>query len=291
MKCNNCSNCKSRVGWVGLFISILMGTFMISVGLLNNSKALVAASLCSGIDVVSALTVLLGLKFSDKPISLRYPYGYGKIESLVVGVMSMLLITSAVILLIHSAISIYMGDPGPDQWMTLAAALVAAAVNEVKYRYAHCVGKHTNRPAIKSQAEHARIDVVSSAAVAVAVICAKIGLHFVDPLIAIFEIGHIFKASLKMLKGGMSNLMDASVAPEKVAELELLVSDVDGVVDINYILARDIGHVVWIQVSVFIDANLTVEEAKNISENVKIKIGAYSGSIGNVDVHFLAHAA
>ena len=291
MKCINCQGCLSRVGWIGLSISILVGAFTVFIGILNNSKALIAASLCSGIDIATALTIILGLKLSGKPIDLKHPYGHGKVEFIVVGGVSLLLISSALILFFTSAKSIYHGEPGPDQWLTLAAAMVAAVVNEIKYRYANCVGKHFNSPAIKSHAEHARVDAVSSAAVGIGVICAKGGLHFVDPLIAIFEIGHILKASFKMLINSIKSLMDVALPEHKTTEVKNMISKVDGVRGINYLIARQIGQHIWIELSIFIDPDITIYEGKNIAESVKTNIVNNLDYIGNIQVQFLARAA
>lgn len=291
MKCGNCQDCLTRVGWIGLSVSIFVGSFTVVIGILNGSKALIAASLCSGIDVATALTVLLGLKLSGKPIDLEHPYGHGKVEFLVTGGISLLLIFSALILLISSAKSIYHGEPGPDQWLTLAVAVVAAAINEIKYRYANCVGKHFNSPAIKVHAEHARVDAISSGAVGIGVLCAKVGLHFVDPLIAVFEVGHILKASLKMLINSIKSLMDRSLPEHKKREIKNMVSNVKGVEGIRYLFARQIGQHIWIELSILIDPDITIYEGKNIAESVKTNILGDLDYVGNVQVQFLAKAA
>ena len=291
MRCTNCEACHSRVGWIGLFVSILIGAFTVFIGVLNNSKALIAASLCCGIDVATSLTVLLGLKLSNKPIDLEHPYGHGKVEFIVVGGISILLMSSAIILLFHSAKSIYRGEPGPGQLLTLAAAFVAAAVNEIKYRYANCVGKHSNSPAIISHAEHARVDAVSFAAVGIGVVCARIGLHFVDPLIAIFEIGHILKASFIMLKNSIKSLMDVSLPETRTSEIQKLVAAVEGVQGINYLFARQLGQHVWIELSISLDPDITVYEGKNIAEDVTANILSNLDHIGNVQIQFIGKAA
>ena len=288
MRCTNCNPCNTRVGWVGLVASILIGTFTIVMGLLSNSKALIAVSLCLGVDIATSLTVIFGVKISNKPIDLEHPYGHGKIESVAVGGISVLLILSAAILFLSSVKSIYHGEEGPQQIITLIVALVAALATEIKYRYAMCVGRHFNSPAIISHAEHARIDVISALAVVVAVIGARSGLHFIDPLIAIFEVGHIFKASLKMLMGSIRSLMDVSISDEKISSIMNIVSAVTGVRDINYLRARQIGRHLWIDLSVFIDPDLTILEGKNISENVKKYLTSNLELIGNVQVHFLS---
>ena len=291
MKCTNCQSCQNRVGWIGLSVSLLVGAFMIFIGILNNSKALIAASLCSGIDVATALTVLLGLKLSGKPIDLKHPYGHGKVEFLVVGGLSLFLISSAGILFYHSVKSIYHGEPGPDQLLTLAAALVAAVINEIKYRYAHCVGTHFNSPAIKSHAEHARVDAISSAAVSVGVVCARVGLHFVDPLIAIFEVVHILRASFKMLINSVKSLMDVSLPEAQLIEIKEVIANADGVLGINYLFARQIGQHIWIEMSIFINPEITILEGRNIAENVKAIVLNDLDHIGNVQIQFSGKAA
>lgn len=287
MICENCCVCQSRIGWIGLFLSFLVGAFTIFIGIMTNSKALIAASLCSGIDIASALTIILGLKLSGKSIDLKHPYGHGKIEFVIVLWVSILLIVSAGVLLISSFKSIIYQERGPEQLLTLAAALVATGVNEIKHRYAKCVGVHVNSPAILTHAEHARVDAVSSAAVGIGVICARIGLHFVDPLIAIFEILHIFKASFKMLVGSIKNLMDASIPKNKINSIGEIVSEVKGVKDINYLKGRQIGQDIWVELSIFIDPDITLFEGKNIADSVKKYIIHQIDYIGNVQVHYL----
>ncbi|MBW7995933.1 MAG: cation transporter [Candidatus Glassbacteria bacterium] len=291
MRCTDCQGCHSRVGWIGLVASVLIGAFTIVVGLLTNSKALIAASLCSGIDVATALTVLLGLKLSGKPIDLEHPYGHGKVEFIAVGGISVLLVVSALVLFFHSARSIYNGEPGPQHLLTLAAALVAAAANEIKFRYARCVGRQLQSPAIMSHAEHARVDAVSSAAVGVGVVCARVGLHFVDPLIAIFEIGHILNASVKMLVKSIRSLMDISLPQDRVGPIREMTGAVEGVEGINYLFARQLGQHIWIELSIFVDPEITVYDGKLIAEKVRTGILENTQNIGNVQVQFMAGAA
>ena len=291
MRSADCHDCHNRIGWVGLFISILIGAFTIIIGIMTNSKALIAASLCSGIDVATALTVLLGLKYSGKPIDLEHPYGHGKVEFIVVSGISILLMVGAGILLFHSARSIFQHEPGPEHLITLAVAVVAATATEIKYRYAKCVGREFNSPAILSHDEHARVDVVSFAAVGIGVICARIGIHFVDPLIAIFEIFHIFRASYKMLKESIKGLMDVSLPETKTIEIKKMIAEVKGVKGINYLFTRQLGQHIWIELSIFIDPDITIWEGKTIAQCVKTNILNNLSHVGNVQIQFLPKAA
>ena len=239
-------------------------------------------------DIASALTVILGLKLSGKSIDLKHPYGHGKVEFLVVAGVAVLLIISAIVLLISSVKGIYFQEEGPSQWLTLIAALVVTLINEMKYRFAKCVAQHVNSPAINTMAEHARVDALSSAAVAIAVICARTGLHFVDPLIAIFEVGHILRASIKMLLSSIKNLMDVSVSGDIVKSIKRIVSEVKGIQDINYLRARQIGPDIWVELSVYVDPEISIYDGKNIADNTKMYLINKMEHIGNVQVHYLS---
>ncbi len=286
--CDNCDGCLSRVGWIGLALSIFIAGFTISIGLITNSKALMATSLCAGIDAVTALIIILGLKLSSKSIDLNHPYGHGKVEYIVVGLVSLMLIMSAILLLVISINSIYAHHKGPDQWITLAAALVAGCISEIKHRYARCVGTKFKSPAVLTHAEHARIDAISSAAVATGVISARAGLHFVDPLIAILEVGHILKASYKMLMRSVNNLMDASVPKDVVHHIQDILIDVDGIKEINYLNARQTGQEYWIELSIYIDPEMTIYEGNTIASNTRQAIINNLDSVGNVQVQFIS---
>ncbi len=288
LKCKNCDECQSRVGWIGLCVSVLVGSFTIFIGLINGSKALIATSLCSGIDISTALIVILGIKISNKNIDLKHPYGHGKIEFVVIGWVSILLIISAAILFFSSIKCIVQHEKGPDQWLTLAAALVAAGINEVKHRFSKCVGTQMNSPAILTHAEHARVDAISAAAVVIGVICARMNLHIVDPLIAIFEVGHIFRASFKMFWNSIENLMDVSVPENTKIMIRKIVNEVDGVEEINFIKARQMGQEIWIDLSIFLDPDIVVLDGKNIADNIKMYIIDKMDHIGNVQVQFRA---
>ncbi len=291
MKCRNCQSCQGRVGWIGMSVGIIVAAFTIAVGLLNGSKALIAVSLCSGIDVATAMTVLLGVKLSAKPMDQEHPYGYGKVEFLVSCGLSLLLIGSATILLYHSAKSIFHGEPGPGQWLTLVAALIAGLVNALLYRYANCVARHTNSPAIRSHAEHARVDVFSAIAVSVAVLSARVGLHFVDPLIAILEIGHILYVSWKMLQDNVAALMDASAPASKVREIAALIAGVAGVGGLQQLVARDVGQHVWIETTILVAPTTTVAASRSIAADVEKEITTHLQHAGSIQVKCTSRVA
>ncbi len=286
--CANCNSCQTLVGWVCLIASLLVTIFTLFIGIMNNSKALMAVSLCSGIDIASALTVILGMKLANKSLDLEHPYGHGKVEFIVVSGLSLLLIISAIVLFVNSVQSIYLQEKGPDQWLTLVAGLVLAGMNWIKYKYVKCVGFHFNSPAIKTLADHSKVDAISSAAVVIGVIFAKLGWHFVDPLIAIFEIGHIVLVSSQMLSGSINSLMDVSIPQADIRSLRKIVHEVNGVMDIGYLHARQIGRDLWVELSIIVDPDISVFNGKEIAGKVQESLSLKKEHIGNVQVQFLS---
>lgn len=287
--CASCKQCKHRVGWVELATSILLCLFSIMIGILTHSKALIAMSLCSGIDVTTALMVLIGLKLSEKPINLKHPYGYGKIEFIIVGFISILVIVGSMILFYTSVMGIYHGEKGPDQIITLVTAFIIAGALGIKYKHSICAGKYYNSPAIITHANHLKMDMVSSLGVILGVLGARSGFHFVDPLVAIFDTIFIIKEGIHMLKNCVKCLLDTSIPQDKIYLIKKIATAVDGVRDINYIKARQVGEQIWIDLSVFVDPDITIFEAKDVAKNVKNYIIRKIEHIGNVQVQFLSY--
>ena len=101
----------------------------------------------------------------------------------------------------------------------------------------------------------------------------------------------IFNVSFKMLKNSIKSLMDASLPETRTSEIQKLVAAVEGVLGINYLFARQLGQHIWIEMSIFIDPDITIFEGKNIAESVKTNVLNNLDQIGNVQVQFLGKAA
>lgn len=272
MKCGNCKTCEKNVGWIGLWTTIGLGSFKLYIGLLSGSRALVASAFCSLTDVAGAFSIITSTGFSQKPISSKYPYGYGKVEFIVTMIVSLFILLGTILLFISSFIFILQKVHIAPGWVAFFAALLSSALSWIKYKFANCVALESGSPAIHAHAEHNKIDSITAIFVAVGVLFGRFGLGFLDPLIAIFEAGHVLFASGEIFNKGIRGLMDASVSHDKLLKIENASLTVEGVKNVSQIRARQTGRDIFVDVAIKLQRDTSVAHASLIKKKIKESI-------------------
>ncbi|UCC95282.1 MAG: cation transporter [Candidatus Omnitrophota bacterium] len=279
-----CEACARRTSWVGLTAGILLASFKFSIGLLGRSHALVASGMCNLSDIASASVIILGGRYSQKPPNKRYPYGYGKLEFIVQFGISLFMILGNTILIMSSFIVIAKHKMIVPHVTVFFAAMISAVVNGLIYKFARCGAKELNSPALKSHAEHNKIDVASSLLVAIGILATRAGLHWADPLIAIFECIHIIYGSLIILGDGFKGIMDASVPEEYIHFLNERILQIEDIKKVTKIKARHAGRKIFLDIAMQLDPHLSVLEAKKITQTLRAHLRKENRHLGNIFV-------
>lgn len=267
-----CARCVTRISWIGLGDSILLGTFKGVIGILTGSRALTASALYSLNDVISGVAVLIGLRISARPPDKEHPYGHGRVEHIVCVFTSIVILGVVVFLIADSVRLILKGEHAPPHWVALVAAVVSVVANEVIYRYNMCAVRHTNSPALLAHAKHHRADAVSSLAVVVAIVGGAMGYRFLDTLVALFEAGHLLCVSAEILHQGASGLIDRAIDESDVSSIRRLVSGMPDVTQVKDIKTRQAGRDVWIDLYVRVPGNKTIAEVHAICGRIRQSI-------------------
>jgi cation diffusion facilitator family transporter len=277
-----CESCARKVGIISLLANLLLAAFKLFVGFLGRSRALVGSGLCNLSDISSAIVVLIGVKYSKKQPNRRFPYGYGKAEYIGQVVMSLLMIVGTLALVLSSFIVIAKRIIIIPHLVVFFTAVMSAIINGLIYKFTHCGARELNSPILKAHAEHNKIDVISSLLVAVGVIVARRGMHWVDPLVAILESAHIIYGSSIILRDGLKGVMDTSLPDEYADEMKQHILEVKGVRRVNQVRARQAGRYVLLDVVMQLDPDLNVLEAKRINQSVKAHLRSADNYIRNI---------
>src|SRR5208282_107251 len=91
-----------RSSLIGIGFNFVLALFKCTTGLIGHSFALVADGIESLSDVLSSTVVYLGLRVAIKPPDEEHPYGYGKAEPVAAVIVSLALITAAIVIGIES---------------------------------------------------------------------------------------------------------------------------------------------------------------------------------------------
>lgn len=250
-----------KISLVALLVTALAQA---AVVVLTGSVALLADTIHNFSDALTAIPLWIAFALGRRAPSSRYTYGYGRAEDLA-GVVIVVMIALSAVLAGYESIH-RLVDPRTlsHAWVVVVAGLVGFAGNELVAVYRIRVGRQIGSAALVADGLHARTDGFTSLAVVLGALGVLAGFPLADPLVGML----ITVAILFVLKGAAVDmyrrLMDA-VDPDLVAAAEHTLEQTPGVREVESVRLRWIGHRVYAEVGVVVDAELTVVEAHDIA--------------------------
>ncbi|WP_223702870.1 cation diffusion facilitator family transporter [Sutcliffiella deserti] len=263
---------------VGVFGNIILAILKGWVGVVANSRALVADAVHSASDVAGSMAVYVGLKAAKQPPDEDHPYGHGKAENIAA-------IIVAVLLLIvgfeigKSSVGAFFEPLEAPKVMAIYAVIISIIVKEAMFRYKYNLGKKIKSDAIIVNAYEHRSDVFSSFAALIGISGAIIGenigvdwLVYLDPVAGLFVAAIIIKIAWQLGSESIHNTMDHVMHEEDTEELRNVVVAVPGVLKLDELHAREHGHYVIVDLKISVDPYITVEAGHLIGKKVKAKL-------------------
>jgi len=277
---------KSKiVSWTGILVNVFLTVFKIFAGISGHSQAMLSDGFHSLSDIFASILALTSVKISQKPVDKDHPYGHGKAEPIAALFISFILFGMSVVLSYRALNSIFLKIKIVPGLLPLVAALVSISVKESLFRYAYYIGKKFDNLAILASAHDYRADALSSVAALIGIAGARLGYSFLDPLAGFVVAVFIFKMGIDILGPSLRELMDTSLPEDFIGEIKKVTLSIEGVRKIDDIKTRRIGWRNSIDLSVEIDANLSIEKGHQISDQIEKLLLQKLKNIGNIMIH------
>jgi len=267
-----CYACALQFSSLTLALNAGMGLLKVVIGMMAGSRALVASALYSINDVLSGMVVMISIRLARRPPDADHPYGHGKAEFVAIGIVSTILVGAVIYVLTHSVAAIVSGVEAPPHLIVLPVAAVSLLTNTFLANRGRCVAKRTESPVVETAAEHNHADAVSSAATMIGVGGAALGLHVLDPIVAIFETVHIVWLAGSLFGHSLRGLMDAALPPTAVSVISNACASVPGVLGVSMLRTRQVGAYAWVDAEVQISSETLVDDADEICREVQYAI-------------------
>lgn len=267
--------------------STLLATVKVAAGVAGNAYALIADGIESLLDIVSSLVVWSGLRVAARPADDRFPYGYGRAESLAALVVATVLLVAALGLAIQSVREILTPHHAPAPF-TLAVLVLVVAVKELLFRRLRRAGESLGSHALRADAWHHRSDAITSLAafvgITVALVAGK-GYESADDWAALVACGIIAWNGLRLLRGTLAEILDAAPPPFVEERVRDLAGRVSGVALTEKCRVRKSGPLLFVELHVGVDAGMSVQQAHSIAHQVKDAILASELPVGDAVIH------
>ena len=285
MRFERCQKCGEKTAFAGIWTNVVLVVLKITVGVTSGSNACIADGLHSASNIITAFAIILSHKIGSKARNSRFHFGYGKIEFVAAGAIS-LLITAGAVVLIFVSIDHLMREPkASPHFSAVLVAIISIGANEMLFRFMRCAGTQLKSQTIIANAWANRADCFSSLAVIIGVVGSRLGFHHLDPIAALFVVAVIIKVSVKILVDSVKALMDSSVNDlygEQITEIVDNVADVRGV---RKLRTRHIGKKIWVDLDILVDPNSTMDEGNRVAESVKTALKRKIADLERVMVH------
>jgi cation diffusion facilitator family transporter len=251
---------------VKISLVVLGLTALVQAGLVlvTGSVALLADTIHNFSDALTALPLWVAFALSNRPPSRRYTYGYGRAEDLAGVFIVAMIALSALVAGWESIRRLLDPQPLAYPWVLVAAGLIGFVGNEAVASYRVRVGRRIGSAALVADGRHARTDGFTSLAVLVGAFGSLAGLPLADPIVGLV----ITVAILAVLRGAARDiyrrLMDA-VEPDLVTDAEGALAATPGVIAVEGVRLRWIGHKVRAEVGIAVDPELSVVDAHAVA--------------------------
>lgn len=264
-----------KLGERGAIVSIaayiILSALKLFVGYISNSEALMADGLNNTTDILASVSVLIGLRLSQKPADEDHLYGHWKSEMVASMVASFIMILVGLEVLYSAVTSIFDGvSEAPDlaaAWTGLFSALAMYFV----YRYNRKLALKIKSHSVMAAAKDNLSDSWVSIGTAVGIIGSQFGLPWLDAVTAVVVGGLILKTGWDIFREASHQLTDGFDV-ELIKEYNDSICNVPGVKGINDLKARRYGNNIVVDIVITVNPSLDISTAHDISTRVEQKL-------------------
>lgn len=291
MRYERCVSCHSFVGWAGLVTNSVLLVLKAFIGVISGSHALVADSMYSAKDVITSVLVIVGFNVARKPLDREHPYGHGKVEFILALFIGLVFIVATLFILIQAVRLLFIdlegGDHPVPHMIALWTALISVIINAYMYFYSRCVSIEVNSPMVRTLSMHHHADMVSSAAVALGILGAHyLMMSWIDTVVALFETLHLMYLGGAVCFDAYKGLMDRNASSLVRQRILHCSQQVEGVASVAGLRCRHVGQDIFVDMTIAVDSQLSIEKAKNITDSVAETLYKAIAHLGDVNVKF-----
>jgi cation diffusion facilitator family transporter len=234
----------------------------------TGSTALLADTIHNFSDALTSVPLWLAFVIGRRAANREYNYGYGRAEDLAGLFIVAMIALSAVLVGWESIQRLFEPAQITDLWLVGLAGVVGFFGNEAVAVYRIRIGREIGSQALVADGLHARTDGITSVAVVAAAAGVALGFPLADPIVGLFITAAILWVLKDAARAVFRRLMDA-VDPELVDEIQRVAEHVDGVLDVQSVQVRWMGHRLIASANLVVDCQLTVAAGHDVAERVR----------------------
>lgn len=266
---------KKGAARISVFSNTALVLIKLVVGIFTGSVSVVSEAAHSAVDLLAALIAYYAVSTSDKKPDRKHAYGHGKIENISGAVEAILIVVAAFWIIYEASKKLSSQEMPTDLEYGIAVMGISIIVNYFVSRRLFKVAKATQSHALEADALHLAADIWTSIGVLVGLVAIKVtGLFWLDPVIAIVVAMIIFRAGYDMTMKSLRELTDIALPDEEQAMIRDILENHPGIKDYHNLRTRRSGSKRLVDVHIVLEADLPLQEAHDICDELETRIKA-----------------
>ena len=281
------SNTNQQIARRGIYLSIvtyvIISTAKLLVGSNFDSDAVFADGLNNFTDSFASIALLVGMILSQRPADQNHRYGHYKIETITTLIMSFVILYIGITVTIDSTTALINQAYAAPTPINAVVGLSSGVIMSGVYWYNNRLGNKLNSPSLKASAKDNLSDALTSFATALSVILSRTGILWLDGAMAIVVGLIIIKSGYDIFKESAFSLSDG-FPQEDLDNYRKIVLMVPGVRAVSDIRGRNYGANVYIDITILVDPEISVQAGHAITEKVESALQK-TEDVTAIDVH------
>ena len=261
----------SRLLKLATYASVTTAGILIAVKLVayvtTNSVSVLASLIDSLLDAGASIINLFAVRYALEPPDSEHRFGHGKAESIAGLAQAMFIGGSGLFLIIESVDRWIQPRPINELGVGLAVMGFAIAATLVLLAIQYYVIRRTNSVAIKADSLHYKTDLLTNAAIIVALLLSQQGWYAMDPLFAFGVAIYILYSAGQVAKEAFNDLLDRELPDDQRDDILRIATDHPQVLGAHDLRTRVSGRTVYIQLHLELDDDMHLSESHKIADN------------------------
>lgn len=268
--------------FLSLIVYIILSVTKFIVGYLYDSAAVKADSLNNMTDIIVSLAVIIGLKISIKPADQNHPYGHLKSENISSLLVSFIIMFVGIQVIIENVPELFTNEHHTPNIINIYVSVISGLIMLAVFYINQRIANHTQSSSLNSAAKDNLSDALVSLGTAIGLVFTQFGFPIIDTILAIISGLLIIYTGFGIFKESIFTLSDGFNEQELEA-YKNYVLEIEDVIEVQNIKGRYHGSSVFVDVTIVVKSDLSLEEAHHICD--KVEQHMHSKGISSVYVH------
>jgi cation diffusion facilitator family transporter len=276
-----------RASLIAITGNALLAIIKIVIGLLAGSLAVVADGIDSLEDIITSVITLVTANILSKPPNKKYPYGYGKAETIATRLLSLVIFAAGIQLAIISVQKIIRGAyTGIPLKMAMYVTVISIIGKLLLSFHQFKVGNRISSEMLKANAKNMQNDVFISLSVLAGLVSTHLlKMPVIDSIAALLVSAWIIKVAVQIFIRTNVELMDG-VEDKKIYDIIFKAIDsVQGVKNPHRVVVRNVGHQLKVGADIEVDGTLSLIKAHELAHKVEQSIRSKIDNLFDVSIH------